>query len=365
MNKQIRVLHVVNLFYSGGIREFIMNYYKSIDREHIKFLFLVQRDFKIDQDDEIISLGGEVVYGPKMYKNELGYYNFLKKYLMENEIDVVHSHLNLRNFIPLFAAKHAGIKNRISHCHKNELNENIITKLKRYIIRFLTYNCSTTLCACSNKAAFYMYGNKKFIIIRNAIDILKFCFDENTREKYRLENKLQDKFVIGHVGNFSYEKNHTFLIDIFNEIQKQRKNSLLMMIGDGEKINEIRQKVKELNLENKVLFMGMRKDTDKLYNCFDVFVFPSKSEGFGMAILEAECNGLNVIVSKEIQSEACINGLYKKVSLNQSPKIWADILLKYENKNRTLSCKKIEILKKFDINNNVKIMENIYKENRL
>lgn len=365
MSKKIVVLQIVNLFYSGGIREFLMNYYKKLDRDQIKFIFLVQRDYEIEEDKEIIKLGGEIVYGPRMYKNEINYYCFLKKYLKSNNIDIIHSHLNLRNFIPLFVAKNVGIKKRISHCHKNELNENKINKLKRFFIRIITLYCSTTLCACSKKAGYYMYGDKDVIIINNAIDLNEFFFNENLRKKYRIENKFTGKYVIGHVGNFSFEKNQIFLIDIFAEVLKQRDNSILVLIGDGEKINEVKDKVIKLNLNGKVIFMGTRKDVKYLYNSFDAFVFPSKSEGFGMAILEAECNGLDVIVSSEICSEACVNGFYQNVSLKRNQSFWAETILNLKCKRRGLSDDEKNAFKKFDINNNVKILEDLYKNKAL
>lgn len=359
---KIAVLHIVNIFESGGIREFIMNYYRNIDHSKYVFYFLVQRNYSIPEDDEIVKLGGKVVFGPKMYKNEFQYYHFLKKFLSENkDIKIVHSHLNLRNLIPLVAAKKAGVPMRISHCHKNENNENCLQIIKRKILSYMIMKYASTKCACSINAAHYMYGCDKDVhIIYNAIDTQRFKYNANVRATLREQFNFYDELLVGHIGNFSDEKNHIFIIKIFKEFLKLKEDAFLILVGNGERFKEIEKMINEDSLlVDHVFLLGTQKDVFRFYQMFDLFVFPSLSEGFGMAILEAECAGLPSLVSEEIKSEACTLGLCEKMSLNMSPKEWACKLLDIQGARNTKSA---YIIKEhgFDILDNVRKLEELY-----
>lgn len=359
---KIAVLHIVNQFRSGGIREFIMNYYRNIDRNKFEFFFLVQRDFSIPEDEEIIELGGHVVFGPVLYKNSRKYYLFLVNYLKQNKnIKIVHSHLNLRSLLPLYSAKKAGVKVRIAHCHKCENNETKSQVLKRKLVSAAIKSVANVMCACSVNSARYLFGNdKSVIIIKNAIDTWKFTANSETRDMIRTQLGVTDELVIGHVGNFSPEKNHAFLIEVFEEMIKMNSKVLLVLIGEGEKFEQIKSIVSDKPLIcNRVMFLGTISNVSQYYNAFDAFVFPSLSEGFGMAILEAESMELPVLVSEEIHSEACIDGLYNKISLTAPAKMWADTVYSIIGSQRS-DAPTIVRHNGFDIMDNVKKLEALY-----
>lgn len=359
---KIAVLHIVNQFRSGGIREFIMNYYRNIDRKKFEFYFLVQRDFSIPEDEEIKELGGHVVFGPVLYKNSHKYYLFLINYLKENKnIKIVHSHLNLRSLLPLYAAKKAGVEVRIAHCHKCENNETKIQVLKRKLVATAIKTVANVLCACSVNSAHYLYGDDKSVfIIKNAIDTGKFSFNSETRDTVRTQLGVKDELIIGHIGNFSPEKNHAFLIEVFEEMSKKDSKLLLVLIGEGENYEKIKRIVSDKPLIcNRVMFLGTISDVSLYYNAFDAFVFPSLSEGFGMVILEAESMGLPVLVSDEIHSEACIEGLYNKISLKAPVRMWADTAYSIVGSIRS-DAPTIVRQHGFDIMDNVKKLETLY-----
>ena len=217
------------------------------------------------------------------------------------------------------------------------------------------------MCACSVNSARYLFGNdKSVIIIKNAIDTWKFTANSETRDMIRTQLGVTDELVIGHVGNFSPEKNHAFLIEVFEEMIKMNSKVLLVLIGEGEKFEQIKSIVSDKPLIcNRVMFLGTISNVSQYYNAFDAFVFPSLSEGFGMAILEAESMELPVLVSEEIHSEACIDGLYNKISLTAPAKMWADTVYSIIGSQRS-DAPTIVRHNGFDIMDNVKKLEALY-----
>ncbi|NME63972.1 glycosyltransferase family 1 protein [Clostridium cadaveris] len=333
-----------------------------MNREKYQFCFLVQRNYRIEQDIEIEKLGGKIYYGPIMYKNERNYCQFLLEFLKKHkEISIIHSHLNLRNCIPLKVAKDANVEMRISHCHKAENNEGFISIFKRIIIRMLILKSTTDLCACSNNAAIYLYGkSEKVNVINNAIDIDKFKYNAILRDKYRQKLKMNNNNIYGHVGNFSDEKNQTFLIDVFDKIYKNDKSATLVLIGDGKQKESVIQKVKRLGIEERVCFLGTIQNVECYYQAFDCFIFPSKSEGFGMAIIEAECSGTPCLVSEEIKSEACIDKIVSRISLKKQPDVWAAKAIEIVSRGKIPDNSKEIIKAGYSIYENVSKLEKLY-----
>ena len=173
-------------------------------------------------------------------------------------------------------------------------------------------------------------GRVKFI--KNGIETERFAFDQQKRRIKRNEMNIGDKFVVGHVGRFMQQKNHVFLIDIFNEIHKKRSDSVLMLVSDGRLMDEIKHKVHNLGLDDSVLFLGNRGDVNELMQAMDVFLFPSLWEGLPLTGIEAQTAGLPVIMSDTITDEVCITDNIYKVSLNQPASVWADKVLSVCNK---------------------------------
>ena len=150
-------------------------------------------------------------------------------------------------------------------------------------------------------------------MLKNGVDIEKYKYNEKVREEYRKKLNIDKKIVYGHVGRFHPQKNHEFLIDLFYEISLKQDNSILLLVGDGELIDRIKNKVKELKLEDKVLFLGFREDIDKLMNAMDYFLFPSLYEGLGIVTIEAQTSGLLTFVSKEIPEDANITSNFYRI----------------------------------------------------
>lgn len=333
-----RVLHVVPNMHRAGLETFIMNVYRNIDRTKIQFDFLVHYTDRFDYDDEIESLGG------KIYRLSIRNDNNVKKYLSDlkqffyehKEFNVVHGHMESFGFLYSRAAKKAGIKTIIAHSHNASIEPTFKGFLKS-IMNKPWKRYANVFFACSEKAGKYMFGNKvNYTVVNNGIECEKFDFNEIIRNCYRKDLGLLGKTVIGHIGRFDTQKNHAFLIDIFNEYLKINNNSILLLIGEGELYPDIVNKVKKLGIFDKVLFLGVRSDISNLYQAMDIFVLPSLFEGLPVVGVEAQTSGLPIVVSSEVTDELRITDLVFKISLSSKTMIWAkqiDIILR-NSKNR-------------------------------
>ena len=340
-NEPIRIAHIVGKWVGGGVEAFLMNYYRNIDKSKIQFDFIIDKDSLIlPPEKEIKQMGGRIFYIPP-YQKIFIYQKELKRILKSGNYQIVHSHINTMSIFPLRIAKKVGVPIRIAHSHsttnKKEWKKNVVkTILKRFSKVYAThYFC------CSELAGRWMFGNKAFdqekvTIINNAININKFINDENIREKVRKELHIEnDTLVIGHIGRFTKQKNHKFLIDIFNEIQKQEKKSILLLVGLGTLQKEIKEKVKSLGIENKVQFLNQREDVNEIYQGIDIFLLPSLYEGLGIVLIEAQVSGICCFASTEVPTNAKITNNVTFIELNQSSKTWANnILEKYNNHKR-------------------------------
>lgn len=360
MSEPIRVLHVVTHMNRGGLETMIMNYYRHIDRTKIQFDFLTHRDGKKDYDDEILSLGGRIYHLPSLNPfDKKGYLKKLDDFFREHkEYKIVHSHLDCMSAYPLKAAKKYGVPVRIAHAHstseeRKDLKYLIKIHSKRKIPQY-----ATDLFACSKKAGEWMFGNKSFNIMKNAIDAEKYLYNKKRAEEVRKELGIENKFVVGHVGRFSIPKNHKFLIDIFKYIYMKKQNAVLLLVGEGTLQDEIKKKVKEEELEQDVIFLGLRNDVERIMQAMDVFVFPSLYEGLPVTLVEAQAAGLPCVISNEITKEINISSNIEFLGLNQSAQEWAENSLK--DKKRTEHADLLVKKSGFDIKKNVEWLTEQY-----
>ena len=364
VKKTVRVLQIIGLACGGGVESVILNYYRNIDKDKVQFDFVVHKHPLKSFVDEAEKYGGRIYEVTAYTKNIFAFTYEIYKIIKNGHYDIVHSNMNSLSVFPLFAAWLAGARVRILHNHTTDTKaEGLRTVLKRTLRPFAKM-FANKYWACSKLAAEWMYGKQavnagKVTIINNAIDLDKFAFNQEKRDKLRKELGLEGKFVIGHVGRFEKAKNHEFLIDVFTEVAEQEKKAFLLLIGEGSLMESIRKKVSELHLEKKVLFLGVRNDVADLYNVMDVFLFPSLYEGLGMVAVEAQVNGMPVVASTEVPKEAKITENIKWYSLDLESKKWA---------TEVLSAKRVafaETLKSmqesgFDIVNEARKLDKMY-----
>lgn len=323
----IRILQVVNNMHRAGLETILMNYYRSMDREQIQFDFLTHRPERSDYDDEIEAMGGRIYRAPRLYPQHYpAYFEYMKKFFREHpEYTIVHSHIDAMSYLPLLAAKKAGVPVRIAHSHSTLIDKDFKLPLKLLFRRMLP-TVTTHFCTCGDKAGEFLFPKQQCHWVPNAIDAKRFLYDEKVREKKRNELGVQNNLVVGHVGRFSYPKNHVFLIEIFSELCKIEKDAKLILVGVGEKESEVRAKVENLNLVDKVLFLGKRSDVDEIYQALDVFVMPSLFEGVPVVGIEAQFTDLPCVFSNKVPTEVRFTDASQFVPLEKSAKDWAKVI---------------------------------------
>lgn len=362
----IRVLQVVTIMNRGGLETMLMNYYRKVDRSKIQFDFMVHREERGDYDDEIEALGGRIFRMTKIRPgNYRKYFKELDDFFENNKIyKVVHAHINENSAFVLRAANKANVPCRIAHSHLAGLPLDYKLPFRIYAKINLNKN-ATNFFACSKEAAYWLFGNKvtqdsNLVVFKNAVDCDEFKFNENTRCRMRKKLDVEGKFVIGHIGRFNTQKNHTFLIDIFNEVYKKNKEAVLLLIGEGVLFEEIKSKVDKLNLNEAVKFLGLRSDISDLVQCMDLFLFPSLYEGLGVVLIEAQAAGLKCITSTGTPKEANVTDSVTFVSLKNNARAWADIVLDTNTKEE-IDISKIDE-RGYNVKNNIGWLTDFYSK---
>lgn len=363
--KEIVVAHIIGKWLGGGVESVVMNYYRHIDRTKIQFDFICDEDSTNIPYEEIEKLGGRVILIPP-YQKLFKYHNKLKKILKDGNYKIVHSHINTLSIFSLFAAKCAGVPVRIAHSHSTTNKKEKKKNLLKQALRPFSKVFATDYMCCSELAGRWLFGNKEYdkgnvYLLNNAIDLDKFKYDEEKRKEKRKELNIEDStLVIGHVGRFVEQKNHRFLIDIFNEVHKQKENSILLLAGQGPLMEEMKEKVKILGIEDSVKFLGQRNDINELYQAFDVFCLPSLYEGLPVVGVEAQATGLLCIFSDDMTKEIKVLDTTEFLSLKQSAEEWTYTILKKSKSFKRKDTQKEITDKNFNIKNEIKKLEREY-----
>lgn len=359
----MRVLQVNYKMDIGGIENFLMNICRNIKEKDIQFIFLTYNNYKFDYEDELLKMNYKIIKISNPNKvNLFKHINEIYKVIKEEKIDVVHCHTYFNSAYVMIAAKMAKVKIRIVHSHTTYglKKDNVFKRIKWNISRILINNLSTKRIACSTEAGKSLFGNKCFEIIENGINVKEFYYDNKVRKIYREKLKLnKDEFVIGHIGRFDYPKNHTFLLEIFEKILTIRQDSKLILVGSGDLQDEIKKITVKKNLENKVIFLGNRRDVNKILNAFDVFIFPSLYEGLPLTLVEVQANGVPILVSNNVSKEIQLTEYIHFLSLKDGALKWAKTAISLNNKRK--NSKLILEDSKYNIDNVISKLVKIYK----
>lgn len=323
MTKPIHILHVLGGLDAGGAESFVMNLYRSVDRTQVQFDFIKHVSQKGMFEDEILSLGGKIFTCPRYTgKNHFTYCKWWNDFFLNHpEYKIIHGHVRSTSAIYLSIAKKHGLTT-IAHSHSTSNGSGIIGILKT-VMQYPTRYIADYLFACSEKAGEWMYGQHvsqklNYKIVPNGIDLARFEFDLQKRKQIRQYLGIQDnETVIGHVGRFTVAKNHEFLIQVFKTYREKHSHAKLILVGDGELLESIKNKCQRLNILEDVIFTGNRSDTEIFYQAMDVMAFPSLWEGLGIALIEAQASNLPCIASKTIPKEAIVTDSVKTLAVNE------------------------------------------------
>lgn len=337
MEQPIRVAQVLNRMDSGGVEAVVMNYYRHIDRKQVQFDFYFAKDSVFPQREELEKMGAGI-YPIPSYTKVFSYHRVLHHAFKRGNYQIVHAHLSTMSVFPLFAAWRAGIPVRICHNHSTaHWGEGKKTLLK-YLLRPFAKVFATDYFACGEKAGRWMYGNRCFErghvhVMPNAIDTKKFAYDEEAKRCLRAELDIpQDAFVLGHVGRFTYAKNHGFLLKVMECLKTQGQDVWLLLVGKGELEQTVKQQANACGLAGRVIFSGARTDVNKLYSAMDVFCLPSFYEGLPVVALEAQANGLPCLFSDRMTKEVVLTPGARQLSI-ENPEPWVKAVQEAQRQN--------------------------------
>ncbi len=364
--KVLRVLQVYPQMNNAGTEKVIMSLYANMEQDKVQFDFLTETPGELDE--KIRSMGGQIYYIEN--KGKKSYYQELLLFFQEHpEYSIVHTHTHAAMGTVLKAAQKSGIPCRIAHSHnaRNDLPKFM------WFIKGLTSveleQCATQFFACSKNAAKWLFPHKQKAteVVYNGIPVERYLFSEENRRERRAECGFsEDTPVVIHVGRFARQKNHTFLADVLKELDSQTEGKArTLLIGVGPLQDEIKAKLKEAGLSEKVIFLNNRTDVEKWLSAGDMFVFPSLHEGLGIVVIEAQASGLPCVVSDAVPQEADMNlGLLHTLTLKDSAAVWAGKALEvYQNRKNRAEYEERIFSGHYNIKNIAMKMQQFYLEN--
>lgn len=365
MKKRILVIGLTEKM--GGVETFIYNTTRFSDKNKYEYDFLVHGTDHTIFQKEITDFYNDgkkhFFFVPSIKKHPISSLKFLSRFYENNasKYDYVHLETGAASeimYVYPFIKKY-NLK-VITHSH----NGNGYAPIVNAIFRPLVNKASVKELSCSDEATNWLFGKKRqdsVITINNGIDVNRFTF--NTQVRKRIRNKYHisdDALVIGHIGRFSEQKNHKFILKVFKQVVKQKSNAILMLVGTGELKEEIKKQISSLNLQQKVILCGLQTRTEDFYSAFDIFLMPSLYEGLPVVGVEAQCEGLPCFFSNNISKEINITNLSSFISLNESPVEWSKKILSQVLVDRKEYPTIID-KKKFSIKSTVKELESIYE----
>lgn len=332
-----------NLNTRSGVANHIINYYNKLKND-FNFDFVVYENEKSPYADQIINDGNKIYYfEKKINRNNL---KKIESFFQKNskKYDIMHCHTFNYGCIYLYFAKKYNIKNRILHVHSVRYSDNIIKHWVNKIFIKHAIKLSNILFTCSNEAGKKAYKNKDFYLINNCIDLNNYRNPNETEgEIIKKQLNIKDEIIFGNVGRLVKQKNHTFLIKVFNELKKieKFKDSKLLIIGDGPEYKKIQKQIKKYKLEKDIIFKSNITNMADYYNIMNCFIFPSKKEGLGQVLIEAQASRLPCFCTNTLPKEVFLSSLIHGLDLNKGCKYWASII---NNK---------DLLKKVDVSNDI------------
>ena len=363
--KKMRIAHIAGGLTTGGVEAVIYNYSSRFQQEDYELVYIsydppepsVQRRF-----EEI----GFTVYSVTKKRD-----NFIKScqevlaIYRRHRINIVHSHMTLISFVTNFLAMLCGIRIRIAHSHL-ALKTSGIRKLSGSACKALTRLVSTDYFACGEDAARFLFGSRvyslgKVFILLNAVDPERYAYNADVRMRVRDELNLGELFCVGHIGRFTEQKNHSFLLRVFQRFHRCSPKSILLLIGDGPLADQIRTLAADLGISEAIRFIGSTNRANILYQAMDCFLFPSLYEGLSVVLVEAQYAGLPILSSDTVTREIDISGAIRYMPLDKGTDAWADALADLANRKRTMNP---EGLAKagYDINRQAERLDAFYRQ---
>jgi len=370
--KKLKILQFPIANTGGGVTQYVLKNWDFIDKSRFQFDFVTLSN-SIDFENRIIEQGCKVHH--ISYSAEKNQEQFILEFnrILDEEYDVIHIHtMSWKSFLVEQIAKKREIPMVIVHSHNtmvtsSDEDRELAIELHEKQKKLFNSDLATHFCACSNLAADWLFGEQiprdKIKIMKNAVDVNCFSYNLEVRNAYRSKLGLDDCFVVGNIGRFVYQKNHEMLIDVFKQVYDKVPNARLMLIGTGELEIEIRKKVQQYQLDDKVFFMGKRNDVNCLMMSMDVFVLPSRFEGLPIVLVEAQTSGLKCLTSTQITNEVAITNLIEFIPL-QDVREWVQKIIDYSKGYSRINTDRLITEEGYNIKFQIKELEKLYLESQ-
>ena len=340
----------------GGVGKVILNYFDQMPIEDYNVDIITQDFVSKQYIEEYKDRNFKILKVPTKKESLFGNMKTLYKIMKREKYDIVHSHMTLTNFFPLFIAKICGVKIRISHSHlagKHSIKSKILATLSNLV--------ATDYFACGKDAGKFLFGKRKFKVINNAIDLDRYRYSKKIRDEQRKKLKIaENEILIGHVGRFTEQKNHEFILDVFKQVHSSNKNTKLLLMGDGKLKKNIIEKSRKMDIYDSVIYTGAINDVAEKLQAIDLFILPSLFEGLCIAAIEAQANGLPCLFSNNVSRETAINDNIRFCDLNNSLMKWNDEIEQLLEIGR-VSNDKLE-QNGFDIRKEASSLDSFYKD---
>lgn len=347
-----------NLRICNGVASYIMNYFRNIDHSKIKMDFVVLRDIPSPYYEIIKKNGGTVFVMPSP-KNMKVYCKKIKEIYTAGKYDIIHCNVVNSSVPYLYYAKKQGIKTRILHSHATKSAEVKWKEIRNNLITPMALKNANVFFACSKMAGDYLFKDRPYTVINNALDLDCFKIDLKKREQIRSEMNLEDKFVIGTVGRVAYQKNPFFALDVFKKVLTENPDTVYLWIGSGPLDDKAKDYAKEIGIDSNMKFLGNREDVRDLYQAMDVFFLPSLYEGLPVVGIEAQACGLPIVLADTITKEMKITDNVQYISLDAPKEQWVKALMKYKDFDRADTRQQI-INSGYEITVAANKLENLY-----
>lgn len=344
----------------NGISSVIMNYVRYLNLNKYDLTVIAGKNVEEKYRNECIGRGVRVIELPHRLENTKGYYYNLYKTLKKDNFDIFHVHGSSATLaIDLMIAKLAGIKLRIAHSHNTTTNNMRLHKILVPVFNLLY----TKGFACGIAAGKWLFGDKNFVVIPNGFNVKKFIYSKYLRNEFRVRNNLDGSIVLGHVGRFNKQKNHMFILKVFDELVKLNDKYRLLLVGNGPYFNKIEEIIKASENKDKILLYGETTNPSEVYVAMDKFILPSLYEGLPVVLLEAQISGLPAVVSDVITEEVRMTNKLVFKSLKNSTKEWAEIINSLNTTEEDRECffdKNKDTIMKYEVRKSVKLLESEY-----
>lgn len=349
-----RLLCIVGGMNAGGAETFLMKIYRSLDRSKYQMDFCVSKQEKGFYDDEILSMGGKIIHTTAKTKNPIASFKSIYNIIKSNHYKyVMRISQHSLSALELFAAKMGGAEVRVFRSSNSKTMQSGLNAFLHRVFKFLPKSVANVKIAPSIPAAEFMFGKNcikrgEVLFLNNGIALDEFSYNQTFRQSVRQELGLKDELLLGHIGRFTTQKNHKFLLQVFKNTLQKRPDAHLILVGEGELEKSIKDEVELMGLVDRVHFMGIRKNINAILSAMDIFVFPSLWEGMPNVVIEAQANGLPCVISDTITSEVKICPNVTLVSLNNTDQ-WVDKLVNDSNREASENNQKLLRERGYDI----------------